>query len=268
VGRIEISGATAALPIIGRPVAQVKAPMVFNRFFEERNIDCVTTALELEDAAADAFIQSIRGMTNALGYIATVPHKQRSAAACDELSDRGAFLGAVNLIRREPDGRLVGDMTDGLGCVEAMRRHGQEPKGKAAFVIGVGGAGSAIAHALLEAGVASLNIVDAQSGRAESLRDRLVKAFPKSIIEPKNADMGTLDIVVNASPVGMNGDPGMPADLHGIKPGALVADVVTNPADTPWLKSAREKGCICQTGLEMVAGQFDLMARHFGFQID
>jgi shikimate dehydrogenase len=120
----------------------------------------------------------------------------------------------------------------------------------------------------LEAGVASLNIIDAQSGRAESLRDRLVKAFPKSIIEPKNADMGTLDIVVNASPVGMNGDPGMPADLHGIKPGALVADVVTNPADTPWLKSAREKGCICQTGLEMVAGQFDLMARHFGFQID
>lgn len=79
--------------------------------------------------------------------------------------------------------------------------------------------------------------------------------------------MQTLDVVVNASPVGMNGDINMPASLEGIRPAALVADVVTNPADTPWLKKAKEKGCICQTGLEMVDGQFDLMVKHFGFKI-
>lgn len=265
--RIEISGQTSVLPIIGRPVEQVKAPMVFNRFFEERSIDCVMAALELENEAADAFIQSVRGMSNALGYIATVPHKQRAASACDELSSRAAFLGAVNLIRREQDGRLVGDMTDGLGCVEAMRRHGVDPEGKSAFVIGVGGAGSAIAHALAEAGISHLSISDSAVGRAEALQLRLSQIFPQVAIKAAVADMPTLDIVVNASPVGMNGDISMPASLEGIRPAALVADVVTNPADTPWLKKAKEKGCICQTGLEMVDGQFDLMVKHFGFKI-
>ncbi len=264
----EISGTTIALPIIGRPIRQVKAPHFFNTFFAEKGIDAVTTPVELSDAAADAFIQAVRGWSNAAGFVATIPHKQRSAAACDELSDRAAFLGAANLIRRDPDGRLIGDMTDGVGCVAAMRTHGVDPAGKRALVVGVGGAGSAIAYALADAGVASLAVLDLDTARASALADRLAKSFPKLALTTKPPNMAEIDIAANASPVGMNGDPNLPLSLAGIRKGALVSDVVTMPERTPWLEAAAAAGCITQTGMEMVRGQFDLMARHFGFAID
>ncbi|MGZ0187915.1 MAG: shikimate dehydrogenase family protein [Alphaproteobacteria bacterium] len=264
----DISGGTKLLPIIGRPIQQVKAPMVFNRFFEANDIDAVTFAVELTDDAADAFIQAMRGCTNTTGYIATIPHKQRSAAACDVLSDRGRFLGAVNLIRREPDGRLVGDMTDGVGCVTAMRSHGVDPKGKAAVVVGVGGAGSAIAHALADAGVLSLALLDMDQTRADKLAARLAAVFPNTGFTTTAPDMTTIDIAANASPVGMHDDPNLPISLDGIRPGSLVTDVVTMPEQTPWLRAAAAAGCITQTGIEMVQGQFEMMATHFGFRVD
>jgi len=265
---IEISGATRLLPIIGRPVEQVKAPQFFNAFFEAKQIDCVTTALSLEDAAADAFIGSIRGCANAAGFIATIPHKQRSAAACDDLSERSRFLGAANLIRREADGRLVGEMSDGLGCVAAMREKGVDPAGKQAVVIGVGGAGSAIAYALAEAGVDALAITDIDAGRAGDLAARLAARFPGVAIAHVAPSLSEVDIAVNASPVGMNGDPNLPMKADGLLPGTLVADVVTNPKETPWLRAAKAANCITQTGRDMVRGQFDLMATHFGFALD
>lgn len=262
----EISGATTILPIIGRPVRQVKAPHFFNAWFQEQDIDAICAAVELDDeAAVAAFLTAMRGWTNSPGYISTIPHKQQSAAACDVLSNRANFLGAANLIRREADGKLVGDMTDGLGCVEAMRGHGVDPAGKSAFVVGVGGAGSAIAHALAEAGAANLAVVDLDETRAGALADRLRQAFPDCDVATSAPAMADVDIAVNASPVGMNDDPNMPWPLDGIRAGALVADVVTMPAETPWLKAAAAAGCIPQTGMDMVAGQFDLMAKHFGF---
>ncbi len=263
-----ISGKTVSLPIIGRPTTQVKSPEFFNNFFREKGIDAVTTAVELDDDAADAFIRAVRGWTNAAGFVATIPHKQRSAAACDRLSDRGRFLGAVNLIRREADGSLTGDMTDGLGCVAAMRSHGVEPKGKRAYVIGAGGAGSAIAHALCEAGVSRLGLTDLDATRAETLARRLGEAFPGVAVAVEAPDFAGVEIAVNASPAGMNGDPNLPAPLDGIPAGALVADVVTDPEMTPWLTAAKAKGCIVQLGREMVAGQFEAMVKHFGFPLD
>lgn len=262
----EISGSTQLLPIIGRPIIQVKAPEAFNTFFARENIDAVCAPLGLDDAGADAFIRAIRGAMNAPGFIATIPFKQRSAAACDELSDRAAFLGATNLIRRNPDGRLIGDMTDGIGCVTAMRRHGVEPTGKSAVVIGAGGAGSAIAHALAEAGVVSLGLSDLDSSRADRLAGRLQAAFPAvAISSGRRGDLAGVNIAVNASPVGMNDDPNLPMAVDGLSAGALVADVVTNPTETPWLRAAKAAACVTQTGREMVEGQFELMAKHFGF---
>ena len=260
-----ISGATRVLPIIGRPIAQVKAPEAFNPFFQKQGIDAVCVPFSLEDAAADAFIEAMRGCHDAPGFIATIPHKQRAAAAAGTRSDRADFLGAANLVRREADGRLVADMTDGLGCVAAMRAHGVEPASKIAFVVGVGGAGSAIAYALADAGVERLYLTDLDGARANDLAKRLAAAFPAVTISTEAPDFAEVNIAVNASPVGMNGDPNMPYSLDGMAAGGLVADVVTAPEETPWLKAAKARGCIVQTGREMVAGQFDLMAKHFRF---
>lgn len=259
-----ISGHTKVLPIIGRPTPQVKAPHFFNAYFAKQSIDAVTPAFELENDAADAFLTMLRGWTNAYGAIATIPHKQRAAAACDELSERAKALGAANLVRREADGRLVGDMSDGAGCVAAMRAHGVDPKDTSALVVGVGGAGSAIAYALADAEVKTLIVRDLDAERAESLAKMLKARFPAVNISTAEPVMASLDIAVNASPAGMNGDPNMPMSLDGIRSEAIVCDAVTEPEQTPWLKAAAAIGCKTSTGNDMVRGHFGIMCRHFG----
>lgn len=261
----EISGSTKVLPVIGRPTAQVKAPHFFNAYCDRQNIDALCCAMALSDEAADQLLTMLRGWTNAPGIIATIPHKARAAAACDELSERAAALGVANLVRREADGRLVGDMSDGEGCVQAMRTHGVDPASKRALVIGVGGAGSAIAYALAEAGVSALCIRDLDAARTEKLAVMLRGRFPDLAISTDAPDMPKLDIAVNGSPVGMNGDPNLPMPLDGIQSHAIVCDAVTAPKQTPWLKAAAQIGCKTSTGNDMVAGHFPIICSHFGF---
>lgn len=264
----EISGSTKVIPVIGRPTPQVKAPHFFNAYFKRQKIDAVMVAIELADDAADQFLIMLRGWTNCPGAIATIPHKTRAAAACDDLSERAAALGVANLVRREADGRLVGDMSDGEGCVQAMRDHGVDPAGKTALVVGVGGAGSAIAYALAEAGVAKLTVLDLDKARTAKLANLLHNRFPAMSISMEAPDMAKLDIAVNGSPVGMNGDPNLPMSLDGIQSHAIVCDAVTAPDQTPWLRAAAQIGCKTSTGNDMVRGHFPILCGHFGFTPD
>ena len=261
----EISGATQIIPVIGRPTQQVKAPHFFNAYFARQNIDAVCIAMEVENSAADHLLHMVRGWINAPGIIATIPHKARAAAACEKLTERAAALGVANLVRREADGRLVGDMSDGEGCVQAMRTHGVDPAGKHALVIGIGGAGSAIAYALAEASVSTLCIRDLDAARTDKLANMLKSRFPNINISTEPPEMAALDIAVNGSPVGMNGDPNLPMPLDDIQSHAIVCDAVTSPEQTPWLKTAAQIGCKTSTGNDMVAGHFPILCSHFGF---
>ena len=262
---IEISGSTKVIPVIGNPTPQVKAPHFFNAYFKRQNIDAVMIAMEMADDAAGKFLDLLRGWTNCPGAIATIPHKQHTAAACDELSDRASALGVANLVRREADGRLIGDMSDGEGCVQAMRDHGVDPADKMALVVGTGGAGSAIAYALAEAGAANLSLLDLDSGRTAKLAGMLHDQFPATSVSTERPDLAALDIAVNGSPVGMNGDPNLPIPLDGLRSSAIVCDAVTSPEKTPWLQAAAAIGCKTSTGNDMVRGHFPILCSHLGF---
>ena len=106
------------------------------------------------------------------------PHKFACCDLCGGTSDRARFLKTVNTMRRNADGSWHGDIFDGLGFVAAMRDNGCEPLGKRALLVGAGGAGSAIAHALVMAGVSGLAIHDEDAARRTSLVDRLAYAGP------------------------------------------------------------------------------------------
>ncbi|PKP84859.1 MAG: hypothetical protein CVT80_05780 [Alphaproteobacteria bacterium HGW-Alphaproteobacteria-2] len=128
--------------------------------------------------------------------------------------------------------------------------------------MGAGGAGSAIALALIDAGAARLAVHDLDAGRAEALLARLARARPGAaamVAEPKGF---APRVVVNATPVGMNGDARHPWPLDGLAPGCLVADIVPEPAETPWLAEARRRGHQVQTGPEMVAAQLPAVIAH------
>jgi len=184
----------------------------------------------------------------------------------DQLSERASNLLAVNVVRIE-NGRLIGNMVDGLGFMVAVRTHGLSIRGKRVAVIGGGGAGAAIAQAIAESGADEMVIKEIRTERHGFLERLLKKTNPEMKISFELSGLEGFDLVVNATPVGMNDDPNVPFPTDTLSPPTLVADVITNPKVTPWLAAALKKGCKVQYGAEMAYGQFGLMGRHMGLDI-
>jgi len=262
------SGRTLVYPMIGYPTTQVKSPTTFNRYFREKYIDGVMVAIDVHPAAVAHFFSLLRGWQNCPGCIVTMPHKQEAARQADDLSPRARDLGAVNVLKRTQEGRLVGDMVDGLGFLEALRAHGFDPRGKRIVVFGAGGAGGAIAYAVAEAGAAELVVIDTDGARQGSLLALIASRYPQVALSGTPAPLCGFDLAVNATPLGMNNDVRTPFPLDTLAPATFVADVVTEPEITPWLRGAKERGCRIQTGYEMTLGQFTIMGRHMGIDIE
>lgn len=124
----------------------VKSPDNLNRYFAEQHMDSVMIPVDIVPDAVAAYLNALRGWQNMTGVLVTVPHKQRAAALVDDLTPRARRLNAVNVIRKLADGRLQGDMLDGVGFQLAAEAQGFQPAGKQALLSGCGGVGSAIAR--------------------------------------------------------------------------------------------------------------------------
>ncbi len=256
MNQLQLTGATRVIAIFGDPIAQVKSPAGVTRALNQRGRDCVVIPAHVAPQDLDTFLRGATAARNFDGLIATVPHKFAAHAACASATDRANLLGAVNVMRRNPDGSWHGDMVDGLGFVAAMREAGGAPEGRRALLAGAGGAGSAIALALLDAGVASLAIHDGDAGRRDALVDRL-QTRHAGRVRAGDADPAGCDIVVNATPAGMRtGDP-LPVDAARLSRAMFVGDVITVPEITPLLAAARAAGCATQTGV----GMFNAVSR-------
>jgi shikimate dehydrogenase len=256
------SGATRVIFILGDPIAQVKAPFGLTREFERRGQDAIVVPLQLSPADVDAGILAVSPGKNVDGLIATIPHKFALAARCATLSERARFLGVANVARRNADGSWHGDMLDGEGFAGPLSKAGCEINGRRALLVGAGGAGSAIALALLDRGVARLAVHDVDAARRDALIAKLESKFKERVVAG-SADPGDAGIVVNATPLGMKpGDP-LPVDVTRLAPSAFAGDVVTMPEMTAFLLTAREKGCRIQTGVGMFHGNLWLMADFF-----
>lgn len=214
--------------------------------YSVRDLD-VEPDLTLRAAVAD-------GIT---GFNVTHPVKQAVLAQLDALSPAAAALGAVNTVVVR-DGVLTGHNTDHSGFLAGLR-HGlpDAALGRVA-VIGAGGAGSAVAYALVGVG-AAVRIVDADPARASALAGRLRAAFPAAEIGV--GWEGDLDGIVNATPIGMAGHPGLPFDPALLRPGQWVAECVYRPLETELLAVARARGHrVLDGGAMLVAQAADTLA--------
>lgn len=117
-----VSGTTQVVAVIGHPIAQVKSPDNFNRYFAEQHMDSVMIPVDIVPDAVAAYLNALRGWQNMTGVLVTVPHKQRAAALVDDLTPRARRLNAVNVIRKLADGRLQGDMLDASAFSSPPRR--------------------------------------------------------------------------------------------------------------------------------------------------
>lgn len=257
-----ISGSTAIALILGHPIRQVRTPAAFNAWSAEMGLDAAMVPLDVSPGRLEDTLAALAGWENCLGAVVTYPYKHDVLAFLNSATDEVSVVGAANVIRRGRDGRLHGGMTDGFGFVAALQANGFDPKGTDARLIGAGGAGSAIALALLDAGVGRLLVTNIDPDRRSALVSRLSSARPEAtILEEEPGDFACA-LVVNATPVGMNGDPHHPFPLDRVPPGCFVADIVPSPADTPWLIEARRRGHPTQTGPQMVASQLPAVVAH------
>jgi shikimate dehydrogenase len=256
---IAISGATRLHLIIGDPIAQVKSPAGLSRAFAAAGLDAIVVPAQIGVQALSAFLDALGPVGNLDGLVVTLPHKFACLAHCATASDRARHLQAVNVMRRNPDRTWHGDMLDGVGFVEAAIRKGYDFAGRRGLVVGAGGAGSAICHALLEAGLRSLAVHDRDAGRRDALIAKMRRLSPD--IEAGSDDATDFDVVVNASPAGMTGFDPHAVDLATLSPRSFVGCAVTEPAVTPLVSRARELGCVTVTGGEMYAALEGRMLR-------
>jgi shikimate dehydrogenase len=254
-----LNGETRLHVIVGDPVGQTKSPAGLTAEFAARKVDAVCVPIHVTADDFDAFMAAAKRVINLDGIVVTMPHKFSALRHCDELSDRASFLGAANLLHRLAGDRWRGDMTDGVAMVAALRKAGCEPAGKRALLVGAGGAGSAVALALIEAGVAELAVAEVDAERRDGLIARLAALKPGAVTTG-SADPAGFDLVVNATPIGMAaGDP-LPVQAERLEATATVADLITRPAVTPLLEIARRHGCRIASGADMFAVQAGYMA--------
>lgn len=191
------------------------------------------------------------------GLNITHPCKQRVIPLLDELSADARALGAVNTVLLR-DGKRIGHNTDWFGFAENLRRFLPQAPRRRVVQFGAGGAGAAVAHALLRAGTEHLTLIDVDERRAAQLADSLAASFADATIatapEPAGA-VAAADGVVNATPIGMHGHPGMPLPAGLLRPELWVADIVYFPLETELLRAARMAGCRTLTGAGMTVFQ-------------
>jgi len=253
-----IDGRTLVIPHLAYPSAHLKTPGLLNARLAERAINARVVPWEVPPAGMAAAVAGLRQVSNVAGIIVTIPHKQTAASLCDHLHGAAAMMQVVNVIRRDRDGALHGAMYDGRGFVEGLRGDGVEPRGKSVLLLGAGGAASALAHALAEAGVARLALANRDRGRAQSVVEKVGRLFPAIDIGVAPADAGGFDIVVNATSAGLSGDATLPVRPETIRSGLVVADIVMDPEVTPLLALARERGARVHFGRHMLEAQLDL----------
>lgn len=260
-----ISGKTTLIAHLGYPTEGFKAPMIYNPWFEQNGIDAVVMPMGVKTEDYASVLQSLFRLTNIRGALVTMPHKVTTTSLVDELTPTARIAGACNAILRRPDGTLLGDQFDGAGFTRGVERKGRPLKDARAFVLGSGGVGSAIAASLAAAGVAGLALFDTNTDAVEALADRLRKHYSQLVVTTGSKDPQGYDVVVNATPLGMNeGDP-LPFDIDRLSPSTFVGEVVMKSEYTPLLRAAKEKGCVVQVGTDMLFEMIPAYLEFFGF---
>ncbi|HSQ80339.1 MAG TPA: ThiF family adenylyltransferase [Casimicrobiaceae bacterium] len=260
-----ITGKTTLIAHIGYPTEAFKAPMIYNPYFEQAGIDAVVMPMGVKGEDYAGFLRSLFRMTNIRGALVTMPHKVTTVALVDEVTPTVKIAGSCNAILKRPDGTLLGDMFDGAGFVRGAQRKGARLANAKVLVVGAGGVGSAIAASLAAAGIASIRLFDANPPVADALASRLRLHYPQLAVETGTKDPAGCDVVVNATPLGMNaGDP-LPIDVSRIAVGTFVGEVVMKEEYTPLLRAAMEKGCPVQVGTDMLFEMIPAYLEFFGY---
>lgn len=240
--------------LLGSPVAGSKSPLIHHTSFVFNDIEASYEAFEVSPEqlgeALKAFIR--QGYS---GFNITIPHKEAVLAYLDDLDPLAERMGAVNTLVLS-DGKLLGYNTDGPGLMQALSHHGVCLEGLKTLVLGAGGAAKGICHALALAGGEKIDIYNRTVEKASELARQLRTQYGLSSEAVTIDNLGTYDLVINATSLGMNPHPeSLPIEPELFPATTVFCDIVYKPHETLLLKRARAMGARCIYGIEMLIYQ-------------
>lgn len=263
-----INGHTDVYFIVGDPVQQVQAPTSFNRIFSQLGINAVLVPVQIAPADLQGFVTSAFKAPNIKGVWVTIPHKAPMLSWLDTYSDLAKMAGAVNAVRRNADGRLEGGLFDGEGFVASLDYLHIRYQARRVLILGAGGAAAAIAASLALAGAlapAEIAFFDPAPGRADSAAQRMAALSPVPVGAASSNDPTGFDLVINATPLGMQASDPLPFDVSRMGPQAALVDILMKNQPTPAVRAARARGLVAEPGFEMLIQQTHCYLDFFGF---
>jgi shikimate dehydrogenase len=259
-----INGRTAVIAHLGYPTETFTAPMIYNPWFERQKINAVVVPMGVRAEDYAAFLRPLFRLSNVHGALVTMPHKVTTVALLDEVSLAVRIAGSCNAILRRPDGSLYGDLFDGVGFTRGAKRKGFQFVGADCLIVGSGGVGSAITAAIAAEGARSIALYDTRPTAAESLAARLRAHYPALRVELRDNDPADYQLVVNATPLGMEEGDRLPFDPDRLDPGTFVGEVVLK-GETPLVQAVARRGCRCLLGTDMLFEQIPAYLEFFGY---
>tara|TARA_Y100000589_G_scaffold321541_1_gene353080 strand:- start:227 stop:1090 length:864 start_codon:yes stop_codon:yes gene_type:complete len=269
-----VTGTTRLFGCIASPTDHVRAPMIFNKIFTERDINAVMVPVDIPAEQLVEGIKGLRALGNFEGAAVTIPHKLNLAVFCDELGPGAKAAAAVNAVRFTADGHLLGDNFDGHGFVAGLL--GENPvgvlpeqilKNKSILIIGAGGAARSIALSLAEQPISRVDITNRTPSRAEEavkLVQKLGSDTKVFAIKSNDIDFHAYDMVINATPLGLREEDEMPLDINLLRTDCLVCDIIMIPERTPLILAAQQTGRPVHIGRYMLDYQVDLIGKFIG----
>lgn len=247
------TGAARVAGVVGDPIAHSLSPALMSAWVEAAGIDAVYApfAVTREDAAE--FLRAM-ARTNLAGLNVTLPHKQTALAVCDRASPAARAIGAANLLTFH-GGEIHADNTDAAGFLNALLAAGIDPTSGPAVVLGAGGVARAILHALVQAGAPEIRLSNRSLANAEMLARDLAPAARIYEWQARDRALEGAALVVNATALGLTGNPDLTLDWRQAPADMAAADSVYKPLCTGFLLGASLRGLRTVDGLGMLIGQ-------------
>jgi shikimate dehydrogenase len=263
----ERNGGARYAAVIGHPVAHSKSPALFAQFAAASGVALEYEAVDVLPEELAETLTRWRAAPAFVGCNVTLPHKERALALADRVEPAARACGAANVLTREGDALVAGN-TDVAGVESALAQRGVALRGARVAIMGAGGAARAVAEAARRNGAAEIVVAARDPARSAALAADFSAAAscdPRAIVCGLD-DVPVADVYVNATPVGMQGQPQISLLPANAPSGAAAFDLVYTPEQTPFLIDARARGLVTVPGTAMfVAQAIATWERWFGF---
>ena len=257
-----ITGTTRVYAHIGHPIGHVRAPALFNRLANERDIDAVMIPVEVAAGTLPSLVAGFRAWRNLVGVGVTIPHKETMTRLVDELTPMARLCGATNVIRRHEDGHLLGGQVDGIGLVKSLEQQGHLWPVLACCSRGRGHRPCSGVRPGRRRGGAPRG---GQSHPGQGGEDRCRRARRLPRMRRGSPCRGTgVRHVINTTSLGMAANDPLPVNIEVLRPSVVVADAVMAPPETELLEAGGQRGCVTHPGTLMLEAQFESILDFLG----